>query len=229
MVLTFNSGKVVRFGPFELDVEKGELRRNGMRLRLQGQSLQILLVLLQSPGEVVSREALRERLWADTFVDFEHGLNTAVKKLRQVLGDNPENPVFIETVPRIGYRFIAVVRAIAPNQTSPELPEAESPAAPISARISGSRPWMWAPLAGAAAFIVLAPAYWYFTRPLAAPHVSNYSQLTLDGRKKDVIGAGGNTLFLNLLDPVGIGQVPSSEERSFRSFLIFQATACQAA
>jgi DNA-binding winged helix-turn-helix (wHTH) protein len=209
MESTLNSGKLLRFGAFELDAIQGELRKHGMRVRLQGQPLQILLVLLESPGEVVTRDLLRQRLWAETFVDFEHSLNTAVKKLRQMLGDNPENPTFIETVPRIGYRFIAAVRAIPPNQGGRELPGSEAaPAAPIAN--THKRQWAWAWVAGAAGFILLALAYCYFSRPVAAPRVSYYSRLTLDGRKKDVIGTGGNTLFLNLVDPIGIGQVPSS-------------------
>lgn len=116
---TAKSDGIVRFGAFEIDASSGELRKSGLRLRLQGQPLQILLLLVHSPGEVVTREQLRERLWAnDTFVDFEHSLNTAVKKLRQTLGDDPNTPRFIETVPRKGYRFIAAVdRPIFPTNS----------------------------------------------------------------------------------------------------------------
>jgi DNA-binding winged helix-turn-helix (wHTH) protein/Tol biopolymer transport system component len=101
--------RIYRFGPFELFVETAELRKDGVRLKLQGQPFQILLMLLQTPtpGGVVTRDALRAALWpADTFVDFEHSLNTAVKKLRQALGDDADHPRFIETLPRIGYRFL---------------------------------------------------------------------------------------------------------------------------
>jgi TolB-like protein/DNA-binding winged helix-turn-helix (wHTH) protein/Flp pilus assembly protein TadD len=101
-----------RFGAFELDIETGELRRNGVKLKLQDKPFQMLAMLLERPGEIVTREALRERLWAaDTFVDFDHGLNTATKKLRQVLGDSAENPRFIETLARRGYRFIAPLQS----------------------------------------------------------------------------------------------------------------------
>ena len=211
MESTLSSGKVVRFGTFELDAVQGELRKNGMRVRLQGQPFQILLVLLETPGEVVTREALRQRLWAETFVDFEHSLNTAVKKLRQVLGDNPENPVFIETVPRSGYRFIAAVRAMHPEQAGLASQRGgESPATPIAVMDAGKRRWRWAWMAWAAGSVVLAVACWYVSRPLPAPRLSYQAQLTLDGRKKDVIGTDGNSLFLNLFDPVGIGQVPTS-------------------
>src|SRR5262245_65723214 len=100
----------VRFGRFELDRTAGELYRDGRRIRLQEHPRQVLVALLERPGELVTREALRERLWkSDTFVDFEHGLNTAVKKARQALGDSAESPRFIETLSRRGYRFIGEV------------------------------------------------------------------------------------------------------------------------
>src|SRR5581483_5900887 len=101
---------VVRFGVFELDLDAGELRRGGVRLRLQKQPFEILKVLVQRTGKVVTREELRSIIWsADTFVDFDNSLNTAVNKLRDILGDTSSNPVFIETIPRRGYRFIAPV------------------------------------------------------------------------------------------------------------------------
>ena len=104
------SANTIRFGIFEADFRSGELRRNGVRVRLQEQPLQILSLLLQKPGEVVTREELQARLWpADTFVDFDHSLNTAVKRLRDALGDSAENPRFVETLARRGYRFIAPV------------------------------------------------------------------------------------------------------------------------
>ena len=98
------------FGTFDVDVETGELHRNGLKLQLQEKPFQMLAMLLEHPGEVVTREALRERLWAaNTIVDFDHGLNTAIKKLRHALGDSAESPRFIETLARRGYRFIAPV------------------------------------------------------------------------------------------------------------------------
>ncbi len=111
---------VVRFGIFEVDLRAGQLRRNGIKVRLQEQPLQVLAMLLERPGEVVTREDLHARLWpADTFVDFDHGLNAAVKRLRDALGDSAENPRFVETLARRGYRFLAPV----------EFPSEESPAA----------------------------------------------------------------------------------------------------
>jgi cholera toxin transcriptional activator len=104
--------RLFRFGVFEADPRSGELRRNGAKVRIQEQPFQILLMLLERPGEVVSREDLRQRLWSnDTFVDFDHGLNTAINKLRDALGDVANNPRFVETLARRGYRFIAPVRA----------------------------------------------------------------------------------------------------------------------
>src|SRR5215208_8199411 len=101
---------VVRFGPFELNRRTGELRKAGVRINLPDQPFQVLTRLLERPGELVTREELGQRLWpADTFVDFEHGLNAAVRRLRDALGDSAEMPRFIETLPRRGYRFIAPV------------------------------------------------------------------------------------------------------------------------
>ena len=109
---------LVSFGPFEVDLQAGELRRNGSKVRLQEQPFQILTMLLERPGEIVRREELRNRLWpADTFVDFDHGLNAAVKRLRDALGDAAENPRFVETLARRGYRFVAPVGR--PNNTAP--------------------------------------------------------------------------------------------------------------
>jgi len=116
---------IVCFGIYEANLRTGELRRNGIKLKLQEKPFHILSILLESPGELVARDELRERLWpSDTFVDFDHGLNTAVNKLREVLGDSANNPRFIETLPRRGYRFIADVRQQSP--ATPALMEAVS-------------------------------------------------------------------------------------------------------
>jgi DNA-binding winged helix-turn-helix (wHTH) protein len=99
---------VVTFGVLEVDLDKKEVRRNGLKLKLRGQPFQVLAILLDHAGEVVTREEFQQRLWTSdaTFVDFEHGLNAIVNRLREVLGDSPENPHFIETVPRRGYRWM---------------------------------------------------------------------------------------------------------------------------
>ena len=100
----------VRFGVYEFDLRSGELRKHGIRIKLQEQPCQILAILLEHRGEMVTREELHRRLWpSDTFVDFDHSLNTAVMRLREVLSDSSENPRFIETLPRRGYRFVAPV------------------------------------------------------------------------------------------------------------------------
>src|ERR1700724_2785359 len=104
--------RVLRFGTFEINVPAGELRKNGLKLKLQEQPFQVLCMLLEHPGEVVTREELRSRLWpADTFVDFDHGVNAAIKRVRDALGDPPDSPRLVETLARRGYRFIAPVHA----------------------------------------------------------------------------------------------------------------------
>lgn len=108
----------VRFGVFQADLDTGDLLKQGMKVRVRGKPFDILAMLLERPGEVVSREELKERLWAaDTFVDFDHGVNTAVNRLREALGDVADNPRFIETIPRKGYRFIAPINVEAPERT----------------------------------------------------------------------------------------------------------------
>ena len=105
-----SSHAIVRFGAFELDNDGGELRRDGTRMRLQEQPLHILRILLEQPGKIITREELREKIWpSDTFVDFDHGINNAIKRLREALGDTAETPRFIETLPKRGYRFIAAI------------------------------------------------------------------------------------------------------------------------
>ncbi len=106
-------GSAVRFGVFEVDLRGSELRKSGLKIRLQDQPFQVLALLLERPGEIVTREDLRLRLWStDTFVDFDHGLNSAIQKLREALGDSADSPRFVETVPRRGYRFIAPVEKV---------------------------------------------------------------------------------------------------------------------
>jgi cholera toxin transcriptional activator len=108
-----------RFGVFEADAASGDLRRQGIRLRLNAQPFQLLMMLLERPGEVVSREEICARLWPDgTFVDYEHGVNSAVNRIREALGDNAANPRFIETLARRGYRFIAPVSPLVTDPAS---------------------------------------------------------------------------------------------------------------
>jgi DNA-binding winged helix-turn-helix (wHTH) protein len=111
-VVPQNNSRVARFGVFELDLSAGELRKNGVKLRLQGQPFQVLALLLERAGDVVTREELQQRLWpSDTFVDFDHSLNTAINKVREALGDSASSPRYVETLARRGYRFIAPLQS----------------------------------------------------------------------------------------------------------------------
>ena len=111
-----NNNRVARFGVFELDLSAGELRKSGVKLRLQGQPFQVLALLLERAGDVVTREELRHQLWpSDTFVDFDHSLNTAINKVREALGDSATSPRYVETLARRGYRFIAPIQKTAQN------------------------------------------------------------------------------------------------------------------
>ena len=115
---------VHRFGAFEIHLQSGELRKSGMRLRLSGQPLQVLAILIERSGEVVTREELHSKLWsADTFVDFDHGLNNAVARIREVLGDSAEAPRYVETIPRRGYRFVAPLTDLLPATLPPSTAE----------------------------------------------------------------------------------------------------------
>jgi Tol biopolymer transport system component/DNA-binding winged helix-turn-helix (wHTH) protein len=175
-----------RFGSFVLDPSSGELRRNGTKLKLQEQPLQILLKLLEKPGTLVTREELHSALWsADTFVDFDTGLNSAIKRLREALGDSADVPRFIETVPRRGYRFIAPLNGTLPQAVA----VAEKSVSIFSpARISVA---VLALLlaAGAGAFVV------WLRSPLPPPQITGSTQLTWDGLAKDNLRTDGKSLF----------------------------------
>jgi cholera toxin transcriptional activator len=111
-----NNSRIARFGVFEADLNAGELRKSGVKLRLQGQPFQVLALLVERAGEVVTREDLRQKLWpSDTFVDFDHSLNTAINKVREALGDSASSPRYVETLARRGYRFIAPVQIPQPT------------------------------------------------------------------------------------------------------------------
>ena len=144
-------GSQLRFSVFELNAKAGELRKNGLRIRLQEQPIRVLTMLVERPGDVVTREELQQRLWpADTFVDFDHGLNKAINKIRDALGDSAESPRFIETVPRRGYRFLAEVKPVNGTAvTSSGVPSQPVTATPDLATCSDSptqainRPTRW--------------------------------------------------------------------------------------
>ncbi len=175
---------MVSFGLFELDLKAAQLTRNGTRIRLPQQPLQLLSALIESPGEIVTREQLRQRLWSsDVFIDFDHGLNKSIQKLRDALGDSADSPRYIETIPRVGYRFIAPVR----NGTRSGEPEAGieipqpppvSPIPPTTAAVAGNPGTRWLLLAagGLALSAAIGIAVYFSFR--ARPAVVKYTQLT---------------------------------------------------
>ena len=192
------SAQIVRFGIFEVDLRSGELRRNGVKVRLQEQPFQIVTLLLERPGEVVTREELRTRLWpGDTFVDFDHSLNAAVRRLRDALGDDADNPRFVETLPRRGYRFIGLVTK--PTDSAFSLDAlSESSSYPVAGIDQRSRlRWVWTIVA--AAMVVLAAvliAWWKI--PAAVPVVESITQLTDDGeRKQPKLVSDGSRIYFN--------------------------------
>src|SRR5580658_5879113 len=112
--------RFVRFGPFELDVRAGELRKHGIKIKLREQPVRILLMLLERPGEVVLREDIRQRLWPNnTIVEFDHGINAAIQKLRDALGESAGKPRYVETVARRGYRFLGDVERVGGPRDEP--------------------------------------------------------------------------------------------------------------
>ena len=224
-----------RFGPFELDSRSGELRTNGTRIKLQGQPISVLEILLETPGELVTREQIHQRLWSsDTFVDFDHNLNTAIKKLRQALGDEAETPRYIETVPRYGYRFIGQVEKDAPPEAArrrdggrgphPRRPDQES-------RTGFARAPRAAVGTGRHAILFAAVAVWLMLKPEPQPSVFRFSvpppentarfinggemSISPDGRTLAFVAAAGTeqtpVLWLRPLDSIDAQQIPGTE------------------
>jgi DNA-binding winged helix-turn-helix (wHTH) protein len=122
--------RYIRFGPFQIDQQREEVTHNGSRLKLQGKVYQVLLALLEKPGEVVTREELRQRLWPDALVNYDANVNTTVNKLRQMLGDSPDKPIYVETIPRKGYCFVG--RPEFSDQAAASQPGAASATNPSS-------------------------------------------------------------------------------------------------
>lgn len=177
----------VCFGIFEVDLQAGELRRQGHKVKLQEQPFQVLAMLLERPGELVTREELQRKLWpADTFVDFERGLNRAINKLREALGDDADSPRFIETLPRRGYRFLSAVETAGRNETTtagrgrpvlvPVRPgKVDASTSPPAARRRQGLPWAVALLTA----VIAVFGYWkQFRSPIVADRP--FSQLDLD-------------------------------------------------
>lgn len=186
---THKSGFRLRFGQFELDVSGERLLKRGLPVRLENQPFLTLAALLSRPGEIVSREELSSSLWPDgTYVDFDEGLNTAIKKLRYALGDSAESPVFIETVPKRGYRFIAPVqrdadaseqpRTLTPGDAEPVGVSPESAVVPSNSKLR----WTFARLLGLGLVVATACGLFYRVLFSPAPRVTQVTRLTNSGR-----------------------------------------------
>jgi TolB-like protein/DNA-binding winged helix-turn-helix (wHTH) protein/thioredoxin-like negative regulator of GroEL len=179
--------RLLRFDNFELDVRAGELRKHGVRLRLQGQPLQVLAALLKSGGDVVTREELRAQIWTtDTFVDFDHSLHNAIARLREALGDSAERPRYIETLPRRGYRFIAPVDAGDPSAPSGAADSAPSANLPGQLRLTKSHALL---LTTVFALLVISIVFWLARTggapTSAAPRLNSIAVLPLDNLSGD--------------------------------------------
>ena len=178
-----NESRIIRFGRFEVDLRAGEFRKGGVKIKLQQQPFQILVLLLQHPNEVVTREELRQQLWpADTFVDFDHSLNAAIKRLRDALGESAENPVFLETLARRGYRFNVPAQAGTASSLAPAI------SAPLRPR-AATRPFVYVTAGAALAIILLLTAVeWFYRAHLGASggrRISSLAVLPLENLSRD--------------------------------------------
>lgn len=222
MSATAQAAITYRFGIFELDTRSGELRRGGNRIRLQEQSFQILHRLLQACGAIVTREELQRTLWAeDTFVDFDTGLNTAIKRLRETLGDSADVPVFIETIPRRGYRFIAPLTPPASDtqvqdvstagdgglQALPTLTLVNPPP-----RLAIKTPAFAIRLGLLLTGLLLGALATWLAAPLPEPKITGFTQLSASGLAKGKIVDDGTRIYFNQSDPnrVDLLQVSTS-------------------
>jgi len=183
--------KALRFGLFEVDLRVSELRKSGIKVKLQEQPFQVLIALLQKPGEVITREELRLKLWdAETFVDFEHSLSTAINKIREVLGDSVESPRFVETLPRRGYRFIAPVTSIPRDTGPPAISKQSDPSeSPDAAPSIWQRSWPRFVVGIIVAFAIALFAWgvgrrWVVT-PESQPAIHSLAVLPLANLSKD--------------------------------------------
>jgi TolB-like protein/DNA-binding winged helix-turn-helix (wHTH) protein len=179
----------VRFGLFELDLRTWQLTKKGVKIRLPQQSIQALSLLLERPGEIVTREELRQRLWpSDVFVDFDHGLNKSIQKLRDALGDSAGSPRFIETIPRIGYRFIGPANGateIRELRSDTNTPLRQSLASAPQAGGAGSRRSRWPLIAACIALGALAAGWLIFWRLRASEPIQTLAVLPLDNLSGD--------------------------------------------
>ncbi len=218
-----------KFGVFEVNLRAHELRKHGVRVRLSGQPFAILEMLLESPGEIVTREQMRAKLWnTDTFVDFEHSLNSAIKKLRAALGDSPDNSRYVETIPRLGYRFIAPVEELAKD--SPHSPAAEAAGDSSQSTAEGIGAWarIWPWVLGASLVAVAALAIsWRSIRNAVPPRVSQGRVMIAVLPFQNLTGDSGQDYFseglteemiaqLRRLNPDRLGVIASSSVARFQ-------------
>src|SRR6266481_454325 len=177
--------RLLRFDNFELDVRAGELRKRGVRLRLQGQPLQVLAVLLKRAGDIVTREELRAQIWTtDTFVDFDHSLHNAIARLREVLGDSADAPRYIETLPRRGYRFIAPVEEVQGPQISAESSNKTSELVAVATRPTPPAGWLLA-LLGCAVALASWVAWQHFHVQVSVTPIRSLAVLPLQNLSGD--------------------------------------------
>jgi TolB-like protein/DNA-binding winged helix-turn-helix (wHTH) protein/Flp pilus assembly protein TadD len=219
-----------RFGVFEVDLASAAVRREGMQLRVRGKPFDILVFLLERPGELVSREDLRQRLWAaDTFVDFDHGLNAAVNRLRDALGDSAENPRFVQTIPRRGYRFIAPVERMVPPPASEPIHAVPAPVQPSTSRSVTVRPRWVRPAQALCAAILAAVTGWAVwgatNRGGAAPPTRRMIAVlpfaNLSGDAEQIYFSQGITeeliAQLGVLNPEALGVIARTTTASYAS------------
>jgi DNA-binding winged helix-turn-helix (wHTH) protein/Tol biopolymer transport system component len=206
---------LVRFGLFELKKDTGELRKNGVKIKLQGKPVQLLQALLERPGEVVSRDDLQKRLWpGDTVVDFESGLNTAANRLRLALGDSAEHPHYVETLSRIGYRFVApILENNAPAIT--DAPTSESPDVPHGDSLNRPRKVLWMVLVAGVLVATAISGIMLRPKPVGAPayHQVTFRRMTIGAAR---FGPDGQSVVYFGRERYGAGELylthPSSPE-----------------
>ena len=200
------SVRYINLGRSELDGRSGELRKNGVRMRLQEQPFLVLRKLLEGSGELVTREELHATVWqADTFVDFDTSLNTAIKRLREALSDSADMPIFIETVPRRGYRFLAPVKILQATGSLKAQGSLEKTTAIAGAPPPITRGFRVASVAAGIFLLIAVIAVAVAVRaPKAVPYVVDTTQMTFGGNPKGNVHAGGGFIYYN--EDTGVGE-----------------------